>query len=151
MKSFFSCGTSPLLSVQPTVRTYPKEHLEKRRFRPKSTFMPPVSNPSVQTFCRLVDQDVFHLFTRDRHFFPTLSIREREALGALSEDVSIVIKPADKGGAVVIQDKDSYRNEILYQLGDQKFYSSLTCDPTSRFFNMIKKNFDWWRIRQLHH
>lgn len=75
------------------------------RFRPKSTFMPHVSNPSVHTFCRLVDQDVFHLFTRDRHFF--LSVREREALRALSEDVSIVIKPADKGGAVVIQDIDS--------------------------------------------
>ena len=101
--------------------------------------MPPVFNPSVQTFCRLVDQDVTNQFTRSQHFHPNLSFKEREALRALNEDEFIVIQPADKGGALVIQDKAAYRKEILNQLGDQEFYAPLSCDPTSRFFNMIKR------------
>ena len=80
--------------------------------------MPPVFNPSVQTFCRLVDQDVTNQFTRSQHFYPNLSFKEREALRALNEDEFIVIQPADKGGALVIQDKAAYRKEILNQLGE---------------------------------
>lgn len=137
LRSFFT--TSSVSLTQPSAATVSRDASVKSHFRPKSTFMPPVPNPSVQTFCRLVDQEVSDQFSRTTHFYPNLSTRERDALRALSEDDSIVIKPADKGGAVVIQDKAAYRNEILHQLGDQEFYSPLMSDPTNRFFNMIKR------------
>uniref|UniRef100_A0A3B3Q9N6 Uncharacterized protein n=1 Tax=Paramormyrops kingsleyae TaxID=1676925 RepID=A0A3B3Q9N6_9TELE len=52
---------------------------------------------------------------------------------------AMMTKPADKGGAVVIQDKELYRKEILNQLSNRDFYSPLMCDPTSRFSNIIKR------------
>ncbi|KAL2095452.1 hypothetical protein ACEWY4_010171 [Coilia grayii] len=114
---------------------------QQRRFKPKSTFMPPAFNPSVQTFCRLVDQEVSSLFssTRDTRFYPNLSTHERASLRTLQEDDSIVIKPADKGGAIVIQDSETYRLEIKRQLDDTEFYTALTTDPTIRFQSRIKR------------
>lgn len=89
-------------------------------FKPASTFMSPVNNPSVTTVCRLVEQDVFSLFkTNKNHCLSNLSQKERQALDVLSKDQSIVIRSADKGGAVVIQSKEAYRQEILHQLSDR--------------------------------
>lgn len=53
----------------------------------------------------MVNQEVSTLFisTRDRHFYPNLFNKVREALHTLCNDDSIVINPPDKGGAVVIQ------------------------------------------------
>ena len=42
-----------------------------------------------------------------------ISKDEQKALRELANNSSIVIKPADKGGAVVIQDRDSYIKEVL--------------------------------------
>ena len=33
-----------------------------------------------------------------------------------------MIKEADKGGAVVIMDKDDYKNKVLKQLNDSEYY-----------------------------
>uniref|UniRef100_A0A8C6UMS7 Reverse transcriptase domain-containing protein n=1 Tax=Neogobius melanostomus TaxID=47308 RepID=A0A8C6UMS7_9GOBI len=51
----------------------------------------------------------------------------------LMNDKNIVIKPADKGGGICIQDADKYREEILLQLADTRFYRKLTQDPTVSF------------------
>ena len=45
----------------------------------------------------------------------------------------IVIKPADKGSAVVIMDKANYIAEAVRQLSDERFYY----DPTSEFSSKI--------------
>lgn len=56
---------------------------------------------------------------------PNLSAEEIKALGELSRRQDIVIKPADKGSAVVIMDRPDYVQEGLRQLGDVIFYSKL--------------------------
>jgi hypothetical protein len=43
----------------------------------------------------------------------------------------IVIKPADKGGALVVWRADLYRNEARRQLGDATFYRRVDKDLTS--------------------
>lgn len=42
----------------------------------------------------------------------------------------IIIKPFDKGGAIVIMDKIYYVDEILSQLSDTDTYIKLDSDPT---------------------
>ena len=42
----------------------------------------------------------------------------KKALLHLSNDDSIIIKPTDKGGAVVIMDTDKYESECLKTLSD---------------------------------
>ena len=54
-----------------------------------------------------------------------LSSAEREAKSTLANDSSIVIKKADKGSAVVVQNRSStkdYIKEGLRQLSDRNFY-----------------------------
>lgn len=55
------------------------------------------------------------------------------ALDALLSDKYIVIKPADKGGAICIQDAEKYKLQILSQLTKKDFYQKLTSDPTFSF------------------
>ena len=52
---------------------------------------------------------------------PNLSHGEQTALKELMNDKDIVIKPADKGSGLVIQDADKYTNEILSQLSNERF------------------------------
>jgi len=63
---------------------------------------------------------------------------ETLALSQLSSRDDIVIKPADKGSAIVILSKTQYRAEVLRQLDDDKFYSKLNRDPTKQNNSDIK-------------
>ncbi len=117
------------------------------RLKPKSTFVPPVLNPAVATFCRLIEQEVNELTSKNqKKIHSNVSPKERQALVNLSNDSDIVIRKADKGGAVVIQSKSAHREEVLRQLSDTVYYTPLSCDPTPRFneevFSFLKRAFD---------
>jgi hypothetical protein len=56
---------------------------------------------------------------------PNLSKAEITSLKTLSKMSNIIIKPADKGGATVIMDRDNYVFEANKQLSDQNYYSKL--------------------------
>ena len=49
-----------------------------------------------------------------------------------------MIKPADKGSAVVVMDKEDYIKEGLRQLSNHKFYKKLDSDPTSTITREIE-------------
>ena len=53
------------------------------------------------------------------------SKHERKAIGTLKKNTEIVIKPADKGGAIVIMDKIDYIKEGERQLQQQQHYKKL--------------------------
>ncbi len=63
---------------------------------------------------------------------------ERKALMELMNNDEIVIRHADKGCAIVVQDKSAYVNEIKTQLCDRLTYTLLDTDPTFRFGQEIK-------------
>ena len=50
---------------------------------------------------------------------------QKQALNTLQKDTGIVIKEADKGGAIVIMDKNYYKEKILEQLNDRNFYREI--------------------------
>ena len=54
-----------------------------------------------------------------------LSTAERRALNRLKRDDSIVIKPADKGSATVVMDKEAYLAEAYRQLNNGYYYRKL--------------------------
>jgi hypothetical protein len=58
-----------------------------------------------------------------------------------------VIKPADKGSAVVVMDKVDYLEEANRQLTDERFFKKMDSDPTEEFstkitqeLNIMKEN-----------
>ena len=59
-----------------------------------------------------------------------IPLLESRALKELSNNRNIVIKPADKGGAIVIWDRQDYVREGLRQLSDRTFYIETEDDLT---------------------
>ena len=56
------------------------------------------------------------------HNYPNLSKVEREALKDLMKHSSVVIKPADKGSAIIVWDKEDYLRECENPLSDASIY-----------------------------
>ena len=60
-----------------------------------------------------------------------LSRTEREALQNLRCDESIVIKIADKGGAIVVMNKTNYVKNVTEDLDDENYCRKLPKDNTA--------------------
>ncbi|OOY45291.1 hypothetical protein, partial [Solemya velum gill symbiont] len=54
-----------------------------------------------------------------------LSKGERTAMNLISSDSSIIIKQADKGGAIVIMDSDYYKQKVEELLLDEEYYREI--------------------------
>lgn len=62
-----------------------------------------------------------------------LSPQEHIALKSLSQNHNIIIKPADKGGVIVIQDKPDYLRKAACLLSDSNTYERLKMYPLPKF------------------
>lgn len=103
---------------------------DKKMFRPKSQFTPCIQNEDIMAFEKLVMRDVEVLENKGYYQGHNLSVKESKALNDLANDQSIVIKSADKGGAIVIMDRADYVEEANRQLQDASFYEPINGDPT---------------------
>lgn len=105
------------------------KHRKEREFlpfTPKAHWTPKLSQ---------VPNQVRKVIRADRYAFRTLpwnatqqsnlSIPERRALAQLKSDRDVVIKPADKGSAVVIMDRTAYVREAHRQLHQPQYYRKL--------------------------
>uniref|UniRef100_A0A3P8YQ27 Uncharacterized protein n=1 Tax=Esox lucius TaxID=8010 RepID=A0A3P8YQ27_ESOLU len=63
--------------------------------------------------------------------------RRESALVDLMNDNEIVIKPRNKGGAIVVQSEHKHRFEILSQLAISDFYKNLNGDPLQQFLKKV--------------
>ncbi|CAJ0959711.1 unnamed protein product [Ranitomeya imitator] len=110
--------------------------------RNQSSFNPPQTFHAVETFISFVDKDVKDLSHQHRlGLFPTranLTPAEKQALFSLRNNRSIIIKPADKGGAIVVMDHTLYTAEVLRQLSDTNTYSIIPRDPTFEIHRKIQ-------------
>lgn len=68
----------------------------------------------------------------DYHIQNNLTNEEKGALKELLGDKSLIVKPADKGGSIVIMDRPMYVKEIERQLSDSDTYEKIQHDPTIR-------------------
>ena len=64
---------------------------------------------------------------------------EIQSLYQLKTDNDLIIKPADKGGAIVIWPKDSYLKEAYRQLNDSNHYRKIPHDSTPEILTETKK------------
>lgn len=96
-------------------------------FIPKSRWSLPESQLPPEIL-KIIKADLTHFDTRFRihDVEPNLNQDEIEALDSLIDNPHIIIKPADKGSAVVIMDREQYLWEGYKQLNDTNYYSKLT-------------------------
>ena len=78
-----------------------------------------------------------------------LTKEEEKALYDLSKDKTIIVNKADKGNAIVIQNKSDYENKMFDLLSDKSKFECLEYDPTierenslKSFLNRLRDNFN---------
>ena len=103
----------------------------------KSSFMPPKHrNANLEKFINNIDsipKDITHRDVRSN-----MTLNERKSIQDLINDPNIIIKEADKGGAVVIMDTSHYKEMISSQLSDKNYYGCLDHDPR----NLDRKSYN---------
>jgi hypothetical protein len=99
---------------------------EQQPFTPKSQWHPPKGKlpPEINT---VVDADILHFQTKFKigRLKENLSTEEFEALSSLKNNTNVIIKPADKGSAIIIMDREQYLWAGYRQLNDGIYYSKL--------------------------
>ena len=80
--------------------------------------------------------------------FSNLSSEERAALQNLSKRKDIVVKAADKGGALVVWRADLYQKEALQQLSNTSFYAKVNKDLTSANQQIVKSTINDLIVKQ---
>lgn len=91
-------------------------------FKPESQSFPPLNmHSSISTFTKQVSSELSQLsisFTNTSNLDPNL----RGALKSLQTNPHIIIKPADKGGNIVIVDREQYAQMCLKILKNRDWY-----------------------------
>ena len=105
----------------------------------KSNWTPPDGQfTSVDLFVKKCRVDIQKLNFNKSLKFSNLSKEEWTAHQNLKTRDDIVIKPADKGGAVVVWRTDLYKQEAFRQLADTKFYAKVNKDLTQANQKIVK-------------
>ena len=105
----------------------------------KSSWSPPEGQfSSLDPFVRQCRHDIDRLNHSRRKRPSDLSADELSAFKSLRSRNDVFIKPADKGGTVVVWRADLYRQEALRQLNDASFYTKLNSDPTLSHQKTVK-------------
>lgn len=89
-------------------------------------------------FKKLVLRDLEALESTKMKIRHNISKEDRLCLQKLASDDSLTIKPADKGGGLVILDTEVYRQEVERQLNDATFYRRVEQDPTPTVQRQVK-------------
>ena len=101
---------------------------EHKSLKLKSTFNP-VGPFQLETMFYSEEQDLHRIKYRP-HKKKNLTKEEYQSIKSLRNHPDIIIKPADKGSATVILDKDNYIAEGERQLQNEQFYEETNSDLT---------------------
>ncbi|CAJ0921678.1 unnamed protein product [Ranitomeya imitator] len=132
LKVHFS--NTPFETTPDLTKTSSGFSLKSLGLRTSSSFQPPKTYHPVETFIEVVNRDVKEILgSIDKGLVKVknnLSREEYRSLMDLKNNRNLIIKPADKGGAIVVLDRTYYINEILSQLNDTNTYMPVSNNPT---------------------
>ena len=97
---------------------------EVSKYELKSTWNPPKGSPALEVFPFKVKEDIFSVLPGHPKKF-NLNREEYLTMRSLQNDRSVIIKPADKGSAVVVWDRQDYLKEAEQQLSDSSNYKEV--------------------------
>ncbi|CAJ0933772.1 unnamed protein product [Ranitomeya imitator] len=108
--------------------------------RNKGSFTPCASPAAIDAFEKVVTMEVEELRNKNEGTYrhPNILKEEFLALQELVHDGDIIIKPADKGGAVVVMDRSMYLTEVSRQLADTEVYQKMDGDPKFKISKEIE-------------
>uniref|UniRef100_A0A452HSB8 Reverse transcriptase domain-containing protein n=1 Tax=Gopherus agassizii TaxID=38772 RepID=A0A452HSB8_9SAUR len=132
LKEYFQDNTE-----QCTDTRVPSHQQHKKK---NSTWTPPEGrNDSLDLYIECFRRRAQAEIVEQQHRLPhNLSRAERNAIHSLRNHPDIIIKEADKGGAVVIMNRSDYQKEAARQLSNTKFYRPLPSDPTEEYTKKLQ-------------
>ncbi len=101
---------------------------DQHPFCMKSTWEPPRASPLIEAYLQRINDTFNNLRPKVTH--PNLTNMERKTLNYLASDTSLVIKSADKGSGIVLEDRDKYIQAGRLHLSDTNIYEKIETDPT---------------------
>ena len=107
------------------------EPFSHRKFKLKSMFNP-VGPPPLEAMILSNEHALNTRAPYRRSYHNNLTPGEHKALKELQNIEDIIIKPADKGSAVVVMNKSDYLKEGLKQLSNPFFYQKVKSDLTEK-------------------
>ena len=116
------------IHINDHTRIDPNSPFSDRNFKLPSDWVPPVLAP-LKYFIQQ-NESSLNRTKLPKYNGENISADERAAIKKLLSNKNITIKPADKGGAVVVMNTTDYINEGLRQLSDHKFYIETDDDLT---------------------
>ena len=104
----------------------------------------PPRNPSdaLATYISAIKRDVLDLLKKPSRHPSNMTPQEREALKSLTKNNNIVIQEADKGGKIVMMDRQEYIQECEKQLSNKSFYQKLDNDPNPDYISEVRRHAD---------
>lgn len=102
-------------------------------FRKASQWIPPKADSLTEKYLSDLPSKLEKVPTRP--WVPNITKAEWHALRNLSKNTDIVIKKADKGSCLVVQNKEDYVAEGVRHLSNKDIYSKIEGDPTP---NLVK-------------
>ena len=106
-------------------------------FKSKSNLNPPKASPEVEAY--LNQPPVKFAGVQPKQFHPNMTHSERKAIASVKNNKLIVIKKADKGSCIVIEDTMDYERAGMEHLSDAKIYEEISHDPTLQLLKVINK------------
>ena len=98
-------------------------------FKPRSTWQPPRASTAIEAYLERIKNEIEIL--QPAKIYPNMSRLEHLSLKELATDTSLVIKSADKGSGIVVEDTDNYIKDGLEHLSDLTIYKKIDADPTA--------------------
>ena len=121
-----------------------KDLIEIPAFRPKPTWKHAAGDTCVELFLSKEEHELFSFLPGKPQSY-NLTKEKWQALKNLTEDRSIVIKPADKGSCVVVWDCEDYLAEGYQQLNDESTYVEVKYFDDKTLSDLIEKSNNFFK------
>ena len=107
----------------------------------KNPYFNPSKKPSdsLSTYISAIKKGVVDLLHKPNRNPSNMTIQEREALKSLRSNEQIVIQEADKGGKIVVMNRQDYIEEVQKQLSNDMFYEKLSRDPNKDYASDVRR------------
>lgn len=97
-------------------------------FRKKSTWMPPAADKEIEEYIKNIPTKLAKV--KSNNIRPNTTKQEWTALKALAVDDTIIIRTADKGSCVVVENRAEYIENGEQHLANRDIYCPIDNDPT---------------------
>ena len=124
LKIYYKCEPTPEISEKPAFKVPPN-------------WTPSIRDAQLELYLSEIEDILLNINASSKSY-QNLTKDEREGLHSLMYDDQIIIKPADKGSAVVVWSKDDYLLEASNQLSDTSVYQKNEGDLLKKVNNEVK-------------